>query len=200
MNTMPYLSALIGLLILSFQLHAGSIIKCRAADGSITFADTRCPAGQTQLSKTTHKQRRIQQQTTEKNLEKGAEFPADESTPKLPRLVFQSQFSQVLASLNSIKFAVIEYYTYRGRWPGTLEDLGFNPDEMTSSLIDATDIDQDGRIRAELNDEFGDDKEVWLYPKLVMGGTQIEWSCYTNFPGELLQGMTGTALCQSRYF
>ncbi len=198
--TMFVRCALLGLLLYSMPLHAGSIIKCRAADGSITFADTRCPDGQAQLSKKSHQTRRLHKQTSQKNLAKGAEFPAAEHPPKIPRMLFQSKFAKVLASLHSVKLGVIEYYLYRGRWPASLQDLGFDRKEMTSSLIDNTAISEEGRISVDLNPELGEDKQVWLYPRLVMGGTQVEWNCYTNFPAELLQGMAGTSLCQSRYF
>ncbi len=192
--------ALLSLLIYSLPLHAGSIIKCRAADGSITFADTRCPDGQAQLSKKSYQTRRLHKQTSQKNLAKGPEFPAEENPPPIPRMLFQSKFAQVLTSLQSVKLGVIEYYMYRGSWPASLQDLGFDTREMTSSLIDNTAISEEGRISVQLNSELGEKKEVWLYPSLVMGGTQIEWSCYTNFPADLLQGAAGNSLCQSRYF
>lgn len=189
------------IIILGSQaVHAGSIIKCQASDGSITYADTRCPAGQKQLSKKTHQQRRISEQTTPKNLENAAEFPDEKQPAKIPSLLFQSQFAQVLSSLQVIKLSVVEYYIYRGRWPGSLQDIGYVADEMTSSLIVKTELSSEGRIQARLNQQFGDNKEVWLYPRMVMGGTQIEWSCYTNFPANRLQNPVGITLCESRFF
>ncbi len=192
--------ALLSLLLLSPALHAGSIIKCRAADGSITFADTRCPAGQAQLSKKSYQTRRLHKQTSQKNLAKGPEFPATDNPPKIPRTLFQSKFVKLLTSLQSVKLGVIEYYMYHASWPASLQDLGFASEEMTSSLIDNTAISKEGRINVELNPELGENKEVWLYPRLVMGGTQVEWSCYTNFPAAMPQGTAGTSLRQSRYF
>lgn len=188
------------LFLISLGGQAGSIIKCQSADGSITYADTRCPAGQKQLSKKTHQQRRVSEQTSLKNLENAAEFPAEQQPARIPALLFQSQFAQVLSSVQVIKISIIEYYMYRGRWPSALEDIGYQADEMTSSLIEKTELSAEGRIQLKLKETFGENKEVWFYPRMVMGGTQIEWSCYTNFPASLLQNPAGMALCHSRFF
>ena len=187
-------------ILLALPAWSGSIIKCRAADGSITFADTRCPAGHEQLSKKSYQQRRLQQKTSIKNLESGSEYPASEATGKIPTLVFQGRFAQAMSSANTLKMSLIEYFIYRDKWPASLEDLGMDPASMTSSQIDATEITDQGRLRLKLNADFGDNKEIWLYPKEVMGGTQIEWNCFSNFPATMLTSPAGIALCQSRYF
>jgi len=197
-NSLKYSIAL--LLLLGLNAQAGSIIKCQAADGSITFADTRCPAGHSQLSKKSHQQRRLSNKTSLKNLQKGSEFPDDETTTQIPRLLFQARFSQILSSLTPIKFSMIEYYLYRGKWPQKLEEVGFKTTQMTSSLIRATNLSDAGRLQVKLALEFGDNKELWLYPRSVMGGTQVEWDCYTNFPPNLLTSPAGQRLCNSRYF
>ena len=188
------------LLLFAVPAWSGSIIKCRAADGSITFSDSRCPAGQQQVSKKTYQQRRVQKKTTLKNLESASEYPADEAGGMLSNLVFQSRFAQALSATSILKLSVIEYYTYRGQWPSSLQDLNLDPATMTSSQIDATEIGEQGKIRFQLNADFGENKEIWLYPKEVMGGMQIEWACYSNFPAKMLTNAGGIELCQSRFF
>ena len=188
------------LLLLALPAWSGTIIKCRAADGSITFSDSKCPAGQEQLSKKTYQQRRIAKTTTLKNLEGSAEFPEDDSGSVISKLVFQSRFTQALSSSAVLKLSVTQYYTYQGKWPSSLEEIGLDPSEMTSAQIKATEMGDEGRIRFQLSDDFGERKEIWLYPKQVMGGMQVEWSCYSNFPPSMLNSLTGTALCQSRFF
>lgn len=191
---------LIILVFVAVPAWSGSIIKCRAADGSITFSDSRCPAGQQQVSKKTFQQRRVQKTTTLKNLESASEYPAEEAGGLLSNMVFQSRFAQVLSVSSVLKLSMTEYYIYRGQWPDSLEDLKLDPSSMTSSQITATEISGQGRIRLQLNSEFGENKEVWLYPREVMGGMQIEWACYSNFPAKMLTNAGGFELCQSRYF
>lgn len=188
------------LLFVATPAWSGSIIKCRAADGSITFSDSRCPSGQEQVSKKTVQQRRLQKNTTLKNLESASEYPAEEAGGMLSNLVFQSRFAQALNASTVLKLSVTEYYTYRGQWPSSLEDLNLDPAAMTSSQIDATEVSDNGKIRFQLNAEFGENKEIWLYPKEVMGGMQIEWACYSNFPAKMLTNAAGIELCQSRFF
>jgi hypothetical protein len=188
------------LVFASSTVSAGSIIKCQAADGSITYADSRCPAGQQQLSKQSHQQVRRQSKASIKNLQKGAEFPESGKLARIPRLLFQTRFSQALSSLMVLRNPLVEYYIYRGQWPRHLEDIGLDSKQMTSSQIVVTELAERGRLKAQLKPEFGDDKVIWLYPKEVMGGTQIEWTCYSNFPVSLLTGPTGFRLCESRYF
>ncbi len=194
------LTILCGLFLVSYPAYSGSIIKCEGADGSITFADTRCPANQVQTAKKTYQQRKAVKQTSQKNLEKAAEFPDDGSTPRMSGYFVQSQLAQVFSSIMPIKLSMTEYFMVSGRWPEKLQDMRFNPADMTSSLIDATELDRQGRLNIKLNKQFGENKAIWLYPKMVMGGTQIEWLCYANFPKNILSNPVGQELCSSRYF
>ena len=188
------------LLLLSMKAQAGSIIKCQAADGSITFADTRCPAGQSQLSKKAQQQRRLSNKTSLKNLQKGSEYPPAKFNGTMSKIVFQSNFVQALQSLQAIKMNMVQFYLYRGQWPQKLEDMGLQKERMTSSLIRETSLADQGRLQIKLSDNMGEKREIWLYPNSAMGGTQIEWQCYTNYPAELLIAPTGQQLCQSRFF
>lgn len=198
--TKPYYLLLITPLFLSPSVLAGSIIKCEAADGSISFADTRCRSGQKQLSIQLHKERRVKKQTTQQNLEKAAEFPDDNSQKNLPAYIFKAKFVQALSSSTSIKMSMVEYFLYRGRWPKKMEDMGYQVKDMTSSLITGTEVSKQGRFSIKLAEEFGDEKAIWFYPNLVMGGSQIEWTCYSNFPVSILMNPTGTEICKSKYF
>ncbi len=188
------------LAVIASPAWAGSIIKCQSADGAITYSDSRCPAGYQQVSKKTYQQRRLQADTSIKNLESAAEYPADSSESTLPPLVFQSRFAQALSASSAIKVSMMEYYLYHGKWPESLEAMGLDSRRMTSSQIDATEIAEQGRIRFKLSRDFGDNKEIWLSPTEVMGGTQIEWRCFSNFPAALLSSAAGIKLCTSRYF
>jgi hypothetical protein len=188
------------LMLFSVNASAGSIIKCQAADGSITFVDTRCPTGQNQVSKKSYQHKVVKPQSSIQNLQNGVEFPAQQAMPVTARQVFQAKFVQALSSVSGIKISMVEYYMYRGTWPEKIQDLGFNPEDMNSSLIHQTRVLDQGRINIQLAQDFGENKQIWLYPTLVMGGTQIEWSCFSNFPAQVLKSATGSDLCTSRYF
>jgi hypothetical protein len=188
------------LCLFSLSLNAGSIIKCQAEDGSITFADTRCPAGHTLLSHKKFHTTYRQPPVNIKNLEKMPEFPATEKRSALAKNLFQAKFTQILSSISMIKISMSEYHFVNGSWPQNLQDLGFDASEMTSSLITQTQVMEQGRIRIKLAQDFGEDKQIWIYPKPVMDGTQIEWICYSNFPKADLHMVSGATLCNSRFF
>lgn len=187
-------------LLLPVGANAGSIIKCESADGSITFADTRCPAGQTQLSKKSYQQRKLEKQTSRKSVEKAAEFPDDGSRPVMDNYVFMAKLSKVLSSVTMLKIKMSEYMNYHGRWPENLQDMNYRAEEMISTLITETSLSTEGRVNVRLSEEFGKNKGIWIYPEMVMGGEHIEWQCYANFPAAQLSTGTGVAVCQSRYF
>lgn len=180
---------------------AGTIIECRAADGSITFADTRCPAGQQQVRKKTYRERPLEARGDLDKLENGAEFPADDAAaPPAAKFLFASRFVDALSSTQALRMMLTEYYVLNGEWPATFEDMGLSEQAMTSSTISASRLRGDGRLVFTLADDFGADKRIVLAPAEAMGGTRIEWRCYSNFPAPWLVSPMGQRLCESRYF
>lgn len=186
--------------LFSPAIQAGNILKCVAADGSITYADTRCPAASTLLSHKKPSPRLRQPPQNMKNIEQGAEFPAAETQLPSARRVFQAKFVQALSSVSAIKIGITEYFMLRGEWPEDLEALGFDSSNMHSSLIEQVSVISQGRIQIRLVKDWGADKQIWIYPRSVMGGTQLEWICYSNFPSYDLTTGTGNSLCNSRIF
>lgn len=205
--------------VMSFTSQAEVIITCKALDGSITYVNTHCPAGYKQLSKKNYEVKTIiksitikdssndpqdkpdiSAETPHKDLEKSTKFTDDGKSPKLASYVFLAKFAQVLSSVSLVKTEIAQYYLYRGRWPGHLSDLGYEPADKKSSVIDSTSISGQGRIRIDLGDGFGNNKQLWFYPTLIMGGHQIEWSCYANFLQSQLTQVTGDSICESRDF
>ena len=180
--------------------QAGTILKCQAADGSITYADTRCPEQQTLLSKQKHQPLIDHPPRNIKNIEHMAEFPPDQNQLPFARQVFQAKFVQALNSISTIKTSMAEYYLVRGEWPENLAAMGFEEEKMSSSIIQQTQVMPEGRLQLKLVKDFGEDKQIWIYPHPVMGGTQIEWICYSNFPSYNLKSTAGGTLCNSRNF
>ena len=183
-------------------VNATNVIKCEDAEGAISYADEQCPAGQTQLRQIKYKEYKAPKNASPKSLEKAAEYPEQgQPLPKIPTTVFQSKLNQALLSVTAVKQGMQEYYLAQGKWPRVLKDLGFEPRDMTTDLILKTIVTTRGQISIKLSKSFGARKEVWFYPKLEMGGTQMKWICYTNFPPSLLRDkISGDELCLSRYF
>jgi hypothetical protein len=96
-----------------------------------------------------------------------------------------------------LKAATTQYFMSSGTWPENLEALGFDAAAMTNSMIDGVTVGPEGTLRLRLNRRLGEHKAIALTPSVVMGGTQVEWNCFSNFPNELFAG-PGPAICQSR--
>jgi hypothetical protein len=195
---MRYLLLAFSLLVT--PLFAGSIIKCEAEDGAVTYADSRCPAGHKQVSKKSYRQVQRSSQASVKNLEKASEFPDSAGFSTIPKQLFQARFIQALSALSALKYQLVEHRLYRGQWPKSIADLGLDPKQMNSSQIASTEVAEHGRLKASLRPDLGDNKVIWLYPREVMGGTQLEWTCYSNYPLSMLTTPSGQRLCESRYF
>ena len=179
-----------------------NVIKCQDAEGAIAYADTMCPPGHTQVTKIKYNEYRAAKNVSHKSLEKGAEFPEQEQPlPRTGMKIFQTRFIQALGSVSAVKISMKEYYLAQGKWPATLKDLGFEARDMTTNLITKTEVTPKGQISIQLDRVFGQNKEVWFYPKLEMGGTQMKWVCYANFPNSQLHDkISNQQLCLSRYF
>lgn len=189
-------------LLVSQAAFGLSVIKCQDAEGAIAYAEAMCPPGHTQVTKIKYNEYRAAKSVSHKSLEKGAEFPEQEQPlPRTSIKLFQSRLTQALGSVSAVKTSMKEYYLTQGKWPGTLKDLGFAARDMTTDFITKTEVTPKGQISITLDDVFGENKEVWFYPKLEMGGTQMKWVCYANFPNSLLHDkISDQQLCLSRYF
>jgi len=180
--------------ILSFNLNATTIVKCQSMSGDISYADDVCPSNMRQLSKTKLKAYKTSQSISRKDLKKSIEFP-EHSSSMQQKAILIARLSSVLASLSPIKIKMTEFYMSAGTWPGSFHAIKLNPKALRSSLINKTILDNNGRIKVELNRSFGTRKQLWLYPESVMGGTLIEWQCFTNFPKSMLDaGISDTCL------
>lgn len=199
MNSELKLSAFAVLMVLSGNAIAGTIIQCLGEDGSITFADTRCPGDQQQVSKKNYSSSKTTEFDTT-SINSAPSFPEGDPIPSAVRYRFQAQFAQLLASTASLKQMMLEFYYFNGQWPRRLQDLGVDPSTMTSSLIESTEVaDHHGSLRFVLKKSMGENKQLLLKPVPVMGGNIIEWHCYTSFPDSWLKSPAAPqALCQSK--
>lgn len=183
-------------------VQAANVIKCKNAEGEISYADTTCPAGQTELRQIKYKEYKASKNSSLRSLEKGAIFPEQKTgTSAKANALFHSRFTQVLQSIQPVKQSMQEHYFSKQKWPLTLSHIGYKSRDMTSAQITKTDITIKGQISVKLSRSFGVKKEIWFYPKLEMGGTQLKWVCYTNFPASQLKNkIDDSPLCLSRYF
>ncbi len=180
----------------SFSLQAATIVKCQNISGDISYADDICPSNTRQLSKTKLKAYKTSQSISQKDLKKTKTYPEQESSAQ-QKAILVARLSRVLSSLTAIKIKMTEFYMQSGAWPESFHTIKLNPKALNSSLINKTILDKNGRIKVELNRIFGTRKQLWVYPQSVMGGTQIEWQCFTNFPKSMLEE-GNTEICLSR--
>ncbi len=180
----------------SLQLHAATIVKCQNLFGDISYADEKCPANTTQLSKTKLKPYKTSQAISQKDLQKAKAYPEQPSTAQ-QKAIFIARLSKVLSSLTAIKSKMTQFYMQAGVWPESFHAIKLKPESLKSSLINKTILDKKGRIKVQLNSVFGNQKQLWLYPEPVMGNTQIEWQCFTNFPKSMLNA-GNSDICLSR--
>lgn len=90
-------------------------------------------------------------------------------------------FSQALATITPIKLTVTEFYYENGAFPQSLKDVGLAPADMkTSTHISDLTIAGHGQIYIKGNEMMGLDSVIMLKPQLVLGGTSLEWRCFTN--------------------
>jgi len=186
----------LALFFISAPLQAGAIVKCQSIFGDISYADEVCPANTTQLSKTKLKPYKTSQSISHKDLKRAKAFPEHVSSAQ-QKAVFIARLSKVLTSLSAIKTKMTVFYMQAGVWPESFHTIKLKPKTLNSSLINKTILDKNGRIKVELNALFGKQKQLWLYPEPVMGNTQIEWQCFTNFPKSMLKA-GNSDICISR--
>ncbi len=184
------------LLSCSWAVQSATIVKCQNISGDISYADDACPSNTRQLSKTKIKPYKTSQFISHKDLKKSKAFPEHVSTAQ-QKAILVARLSQVLSSLVAIKSKMTEFHQRVGAWPESFHAIKLNPKSLKSSLINKTILDKNGRIKIELNNSFGQRKQLWLYPKSVMSGTLIEWQCFTNFPKSMLNA-GNSGICISR--
>lgn len=194
---MKKLGMMLLVLCVSSTLQASTIVKCENRFGDISYAEDTCPYGSTQLSKTNLKPYKTSQAISQKDLQKAKAFPEQSSSSK-EKAILVARLSKVLSSLAAIKVKVAEFYMRTDVWPESFHIIELDPKTLNSSLIKKTLLDKNGRIKVELNEQFGEYKQLWLYPQGVMGNTQVEWSCYTNFPSSMLKAGGEEDICLSR--
>jgi len=186
----------LSLLSLSLATQASTIVKCQNMAGDISYAEDECPSNTRQLSKTKIKAYKTSQSISKKDLKKSKAFPEHASSTQEKALLI-ARLSKVLVSLSPIKTKMTEFYMRAGTWPESFHTIKLKPKTLRSSLINKTILDKNGRIKVSLNNSFGKQKQLWIYPESVMGGTSIEWQCFTNFPKSMLH-VGDSDICISR--
>jgi len=184
------------LLSYSWSVQSATIVKCQNMSGDISYADEVCPSNTRQLSKTNIKPYKTSQSISHKDLKKSKAFSEHVSSSQ-QKAILVARLAQVLSSLTAIKTKMTEFYMRAGTWPESFHGIQLNPKSLSSSLIKKTILDRNGRIKVELNNNFGQHKQLWLYPVPVMSGTLIEWQCFTNFPKSMLEA-GNSDICISR--
>lgn len=171
---------------------AAKLFKCVDASGRTQYQQVPCEGEQ--------QQNRVKVYTGPRDPGEMSWKPY-EATDDEPAVVdprrFTARFFSAISSLGPVKVALAQYYHERGSWPRTLREVGYEPREMNSALVDKVVIGSEGAIVAQLGAEFGQDKTLVLRPKPVMGGTSIEWQCHANFPAQAMM-MAGEHFCRSR--
>ncbi len=100
----------------------------------------------------------------------------------------KAQLSQVFAIVLPIKLVYIEFYMTEGRYPNSLDELGFDEKSFdTGELIENIQLSKKDGIRINLDsDTFGQKKYLIYMPKNIMGGMNIQWSCSSNVERKLI--------------
>lgn len=194
MNTIAIrLIALFILLLVSLPVMAANFYKCKSSSGDITFNDKPCP----KESKTTDKGKlnsfRISGTVGSKEYTDNSPEPDTQTA-----LIFRAKFTGILESLTPLKRTITQYYFERGKWPEDLEAMGFDNQSMQSKDIRDVRIKKNGKIVAMLKERHGKNKIIILNPKPAMGGTSLDWQCWSNFPRSLLGGGE-LEICGSRH-
>ena len=100
----------------------------------------------------------------------------------------KAMFASAMADVSTVKMLVTMHLYENGEFPVSISDLGLEVESMTSSHVSGLKIEENGTVLAKLPEKLGDNREFKLIPKLVMGGHNIEWNCYSNLPAYILSG------------
>lgn len=97
-------------------------------------------------------------------------------------------FSMAVADVHALKIMVFQHYLDTGKWPENLLDLGLDKDSMKSRSVNGVWLERDGVLAFELTKDLGSNMHVKLVPEMVMGGSNLQWSCFSNLPSPVLAG------------
>ena len=117
--------------------------------------------------------------------------PANTSSQNYSGYMLVAKFSQVFSLITPIRLRMMERYSNYGKWPTELEQIRMSEDDTSDGqYIDNLRLGSNGEIIVALNKEFGNNKILKLYPKSVLGGTNIRWKCNTNLPVQQINSLS----------
>jgi len=181
---------------LAAYASASSLYKCQSANGRFVYSDTPCRKDAETIYKKQSSPDISGSVGRDEFVEPDKTGESESQADVTAAYVFRARFVSAMSSLAPIKVASTEYHMTQGKWPRDLQALGLDPKTVNSSLVDRVIIKDGGAIVADLNQSFGMRKKIVLTPKVVMGGTQVEWGCASNFTSVQLGGPQ--KICDSR--
>jgi len=193
---LPRIIAFVTLATLAAYASASSLYKCQSANGRFVYSDTPCRKDAETIYKKQSSPDISGSVGRDEFVEPDKTGESEAQADVTAAYVFRARFVSAMSSLAPIKVASTEYHMTQGKWPRDLQELGLDSKTVNSSLVDRVTIKDGGAIVADLNQSFGTRKKIVLTPKVVMGGTQVEWSCASNFTSAQLGGPQ--KICDSR--
>lgn len=186
---------LFSLLLVAIPMQASAFYKCDDGLGEISYQNHPCSPTATQKKVRVY----IPKQTGMENATEYTEenTTTNTSTANQPAMQLYSEISTAVASLTPIKMSAAEYHNMNGSWPKKLSDIRLDKKAMTSRHIESVKLAKQGQIIAHLNKSFGSNKKIILKPKEVLGGTNLEWTCYANFVKSSLS-YNNRSICESK--
>jgi hypothetical protein len=113
--------------------------------------------------------------------------PAREPAPAERQAFLRAKLATAMSQLAPIKLMMTEHYMTMGAWPASPSELGLRADELASSVIAGVTFEPEGTIVARLAPDIGEYAVLRLAPKMVMGGTSLEWRCSANLAPAVLR-------------
>jgi len=193
---LPRIIAFAVLSTLAAYAGASSLYKCQSANGRFVYSDTPCRKDAETIYKKQSSLDISGSVGRDEYVEPDKTGESEAEADVTAAYVFRARFVSAISSLAPLKVASTEYHMAQGKWPRDVQALGLDPKTVNSSLVDRVTIKDGGAIVADLNQSFGTRKKIVLTPKVVMGGTHVEWSCASNFTSAQLGGPQ--KICDSR--
>lgn len=100
----------------------------------------------------------------------------------------KAMFASAMMDVSVLNVMVIDHYADTGKLPASLLDLNLEQDSMTSRNVEALNIEDAGVISIKLTQGIGKNMHVKLVPELIMGGSNLQWNCFSNLPSAVLAG------------
>jgi len=181
--------------LLLLPIQASAFYKCSDNQGGISYQKAPCSGASTQ--------KKVHVYIPKKSgIENSSEFteakPAgSEQSTEQSKAIMLSKLSAAINSLAPIKASSAQYFHMNGHWPKKLSDIGVDKKSVKSSHINAVKLNKKGGIVAQLNSSYGENKKVLLQPKNILGGTNLEWTCYANFT-KAAMFFNNHSICESR--